>query len=190
MRIIAGAHRGRRLLPPAGRQTRPITDRVKQSLFDRLASADRLEGAVVLDLFCGTGSLGLECLSRAAAHVTFVERDREAVRRLEQNLEAIGQASDARVLCRDALGAGLAAALAGDPFTLVFFDPPYAQLDQQAEPIRAQMQRLAESCADGSLLVLRGPKGSGAGSVDGWREPERVGYGSMDLLLFERCAQA
>ncbi|MHC4996742.1 MAG: RsmD family RNA methyltransferase, partial [Planctomycetota bacterium] len=83
MRIIAGDHRGRRLLGPEGKNTtRPITDRVKVSLFDRLAAAGRIEGAVVLDLFSGTGSMGLECLSRGARHVTFVDRDRVALDRL------------------------------------------------------------------------------------------------------------
>jgi len=69
MRIIAGEHRGRKLLPPEGDVTRPITDRVKQSLFDILAP--RIEGARVYDCFAGTGSMGLECLSRGSSHATF-----------------------------------------------------------------------------------------------------------------------
>src|SRR5687768_6336297 len=84
MRIIAGEFRGRRLLPPEGTDvTLPITDRVKQSLFDILAP--RIEGARVYDLFAGTGSMGLECLSRGAAHATFFEADRSAVQRLQKN---------------------------------------------------------------------------------------------------------
>ncbi len=87
MRIIAGEHRGRNLLAPEGDVTRPITDRVKQSLFDILSP--RIEGARVYDCFAGTGSMGLECLSRGAAHATFFEGDRSALVRLAKNIESI-----------------------------------------------------------------------------------------------------
>ena len=83
MRIIAGMHRGRKLLAPEGDVTRPITDRVKQSLFDILSPMR--EEAVVYDCFAGTGSMGLECLSRGAAAVTFFEADRSALSRLKKN---------------------------------------------------------------------------------------------------------
>src|SRR5215213_11146140 len=95
MRIIAGEFRGRRLLPPEGADvTRPITDRVKQSLFDILAPD--IEGARVLDLFAGTGSMGLESLSRGAAHATFFEADRSAAKRLRRNIDTlkVGAASE------------------------------------------------------------------------------------------------
>src|SRR3954463_10464834 len=85
MRIIAGEFRGRKLLAPEGDITRPITDRVKQSLFDILTP--EIEGAKVYDLFAGTGSMGLECLSRGAKHSTFFESDRSAVTRLKKNIE-------------------------------------------------------------------------------------------------------
>ena len=81
MRIIAGEFRGRKLIPPQGDATRPITDRVKQSLFDILTP--RIDGARIYDLFAGTGSMGLECLSRGAAHSTFFEADRSALERLK-----------------------------------------------------------------------------------------------------------
>src|SRR3954470_3194229 len=87
MRIIAGEFRGRKLLPPEGDVTRPITDRVKQSLFDILSP--RIEGARVYDCFAGTGSMGLECLSRGAEHATFFEADRSALTRLEKNIATI-----------------------------------------------------------------------------------------------------
>src|SRR3954463_11454418 len=90
MRIIAGEFRGRRLLPPEGDTTRPITDRAKQSLFDILAP--RIEGSRVYDCFAGTGSMGLECLSRGAAAVTFFESDRSALARLRKNIDAVGAA--------------------------------------------------------------------------------------------------
>src|SRR4028118_1440798 len=86
MRIIAGEFRGRKLLPPVGEVTRPITDRAKQSLFDVISPI--VEGARVYDCFAGTGSMGLECLSRGAAFVTFFEADRPALTRLTPNVMA------------------------------------------------------------------------------------------------------
>src|SRR5580692_133052 len=85
MRIIAGQLRGRRLLPPTAETTRPITDRAKQSLFDILSPI--IPDANVYDCFAGTGSMGLECLSRGAAHVTFFEADRSAAARMRTNIE-------------------------------------------------------------------------------------------------------
>jgi len=96
MRIIAGEFRGRKLLPPEGAVTRPITDRVKQSLFDILAP--RLEGALVSDLFAGTGSLGLESLSRGARQAVFFETHRGAVARLRRNIEQLGLPRDRAVV--------------------------------------------------------------------------------------------
>src|SRR5438094_5779339 len=92
MRIIAGEFRGRRLLAPESDTTRPITDRVKQSLFDILAP--RMEGATVLDLFAGTGSMGLESLSRGAAAAWFFEADRPALARLRRNIEMLNLSPD------------------------------------------------------------------------------------------------
>jgi 16S rRNA (guanine966-N2)-methyltransferase len=88
MRIIAGEFRGRKLLAPESDTTRPITDRAKQSLFDILSP--RIDGARVLDLFAGTGSMGLECLSRGASHATFFEADRSAVTRLRKKYRSPG----------------------------------------------------------------------------------------------------
>src|SRR3954467_11453405 len=100
MRIIAGEFRGRPLLPPQGQQTtRPITDRAKQSLFDILAP--QIDGALVYDCFAGTGSMGLECLSRGAKQVTFFEADRAALARLHQNIAALKVADRARVVPGD-----------------------------------------------------------------------------------------
>src|SRR3954466_11704968 len=87
MRIIAGEFRSRRILPPASDATRPITDRVKQSLFDILTP--HIDGARVYDCFAGTGSMGLECLSRGAAHATFFEADRSAAALLRKNIDTL-----------------------------------------------------------------------------------------------------
>ena len=99
MRIIAGTHRGRQILAPENDATRPITDRVKQSLFDVLSP--RIPGAVVLDLFAGTGSMGLECLSRGAERVVFFESNRSAVQLLRRNLTELTLTDRSMVLPTD-----------------------------------------------------------------------------------------
>ena len=89
MRIIAGSKRGMKLLSPKGRDTRPITDRVKESVFNIMQKWDLPAGAVAADLFCGTGSMGLEALSRGAQWVTFIDKDRRAIELLDRNLSLI-----------------------------------------------------------------------------------------------------
>ena len=125
MRVIGGAHRGRRLRAPRGLRTRPTADRVREALFDILGPAVR--GLRVLDLFAGTGAVGVEALSRGAARVVFVERDRDAVRALQANLAALGLSRDrARILAADAVAALARLGRSEPPFDLVFLDPPYA----------------------------------------------------------------
>ncbi|HJS86034.1 MAG TPA: 16S rRNA (guanine(966)-N(2))-methyltransferase RsmD [Acetobacteraceae bacterium] len=126
MRVIAGAWRGRRLITPPGGQTRPTADRVRQALFDMLlhapwAGRTAVEGARVLDAFAGTGALGLEALSRGAAHATFIEREPAALAALRANIAACGAGERARVIACDALAPPRAPAACG----LVFLDPPY-----------------------------------------------------------------
>jgi 16S rRNA (guanine966-N2)-methyltransferase len=123
MRIIAGAWRGRALVAPAGGTTRPTADRVRQALFDRLMHADwagreAVEGAAVLDAFAGTGSLGLEALSRGAASCVFIEKDPAALLALRSNVAAAD--GKGRVLAGDALRPP-----PGQHCGLVFLDPPY-----------------------------------------------------------------
>ena len=104
MRIVAGAARGRRLVVPRGDDVRPTSDRVRESVFNALYSlGDPVDGATVLDLFAGTGALGLEALSRGASHVTFVESNRDAVAALVANIDALGFAPQATVTRTDAL---------------------------------------------------------------------------------------
>lgn len=127
MRIVGGAFRGRRLASvgkgDAGGHLRPTADRVRESLFSILAGLGVIEGAHVLDLFAGTGALGLEALSRGAAQVTFVEKGRTALGLLRQNIRLCGMESQSRILPRDARRPGPAPA----PCTLVFLDPPYGR---------------------------------------------------------------
>ena len=121
MRIVAGEWRGRKLVAPEGRQTRPTADRTRETLFSMLASRiGSFEGLRVADLYAGSGALGLEALSRGAAHATFVENDRAALKAIDANVTALGAA--ARISMRAMSAAALPAA---DPFELVFTDPPY-----------------------------------------------------------------
>ena len=120
MRVITGTARGRRLKELQGMETRPTTDRVKEGLFN-IVQFD-IEGRQVLDLFAGTGQLGIEALSRGAAAATFVEQRKEAAKLAGENLRLTGLSDRARVVCGDAMSY---LASAGQKFDLVFLDPPY-----------------------------------------------------------------
>jgi len=120
MRVIAGELGGRRLVTPGGTSTRPTTDRVREAVFNSLASAGVLDGALVVDLFAGSGAVGIEALSRGAARCVFVERDRSALRALEENLDALDLRDRAEVIGSDAM-----ATVRGFDADIVFADPPY-----------------------------------------------------------------
>lgn len=120
MRIIAGDWRGRKIVTPKGDTTRPTADRTRERLFSMLTSRlGDFTDLQVLDLFSGSGALGLEALSRGAAHCTFVEQDREAIKALEKNIAALGAKSDIRI------GSALHLGPAREPYDLVLMDPPY-----------------------------------------------------------------
>lgn len=121
MRIIAGEWGGRRLVAPAGRTTRPTTDRAREAWFSIIAAA--LPGARVLDLFAGSGALGLEALSRGASEATFVENDPRALAALRKNVDALGAGDRVSIIRGDALRA--ARALEVGAFDVAFADPPY-----------------------------------------------------------------
>jgi 16S rRNA (guanine966-N2)-methyltransferase len=164
-RIIAGERRGWKLDAPKSAQlTRPITDRVKENLFNIIQGL--VPGAVVLDLFAGTGSLGLEALSREARWATFVEQHRDVAAILRQNVARLGYAAASRVLTADALhlragvrDTGLRAAPDGLVFGLVFVDPPYRMTADPGERARVGqgLARLVElgAVAPGATIVLR-----------------------------------
>ena len=121
MRIIAGEWRGRKLVTPEGRKTRPTADRTRETLFSMLASRlGSFDEFRVADLYAGSGALGLEALSRGAAHATFVETDRAALKAIEANVTAFGAAS--RVAIRNMSAENLPKS---HPFDLIFADPPY-----------------------------------------------------------------
>lgn len=155
MRIIAGEFRGRRLLGPEGTDTRPITDRVKQSLFDVLAPL--LPGSVVYDLFAGTGSMGLESLSRGARLAVFYEADRSALTLLRKNIDALRAADRCRVLAGDLFRLiAASAAPDADRANLVFLDPPYRFVRERSEDLQALATALRDRhMAPSATLVFR-----------------------------------
>ncbi len=147
MRVIAGAAKGRRLVAPKGERTRPTADRVKESWFSSLQAV--LPGARVLDLYAGSGGLGLEALSRGAASVTFIEHDRRALGALRTNLAAVGLPG-ATVVGRD-VHAALVEGLSDAPFDLVVADPPYATAE--AEFVRV-LTALVPQLAPGAIVTI------------------------------------
>lgn len=146
MRVITGTARGRRLGELKGEATRPTTDKVKEAVFSAIQF--RVQGARVLDLFAGTGQLGIEALSRGAEQAVFVDSRREAAQLVRDNLALTGLADRAQVLCGDALGY---LAATDRRFDLIFLDPPYASelLEQALERIAAR-DLLAE---DGRIVA-------------------------------------
>jgi len=146
MRIIAGTKRGMKLFSPDTDITRPITDRIKESLFNVLRNYDLLAGARVADLFCGVGSLGLEALSRGATYVTFVEQDAGVIDVLEKNIAKAGFGSQSRVVRTSAFRAGVPVGPGDQRYDLVFVDPPYATTQEVGE----------HSSLAGLLQVLQG----------------------------------
>ena len=179
MRVITGSARGRRLRELEGMETRPTTDRVKEGLFSALQGD--IEGRRVLDLFAGTGQLGVECLSRGAALAVFVDRREDAVRLVGENLDLTGLRDRARVVRGDALEY---LPTCGEKFDLVFLDPPYqAGLLEPALSLLTEFDILnphgiivAEHPADRVLPPLPAP----------CRVHRTYRYGKIGLTLFRR----
>jgi len=180
MRIIAGRFRGHALKTPSSYRIRPTSDRMRETLFNVLAHSygDPVEGARVLDLFAGTGALGLEALSRGAAHALFVEDGVEARGLLRGNVEALGVAGNARIFRRDATKLGVVHPNA--PFTLLFADPPYGKgLAEKA---------LASARAGGwltqdALAVVEEAADAAFTTPDGFEEIETRDYGETKLMF-------
>jgi len=150
VRIVAGEFRGRTIRAPAGRATRPTADRVREALFSVLGP---LDGERVLDLFAGSGALGIEALSRGAAAAVFVDSDPRAAEAVRRNLESLG--ATAAVHRRDAL-AYLRSAREG-PFDLVFLDPPYSSASELAGELS---ERLPAVLSEGARIVSESDKRS------------------------------
>ena len=181
MRIIAGEFRGRRIQAPSGRATRPMLDRVREAMFSTLQPW--LGDAVVLDLFAGSGSLGLEALSRGARHVRMVERGAPALASLRKNVDGLRVRHRVEVLVADALNAASWLPMAD----LIFLDPPYALLDEARPRVLDALARLVSGHLDpGGVAVLHVPHGAlAAGELPSSRARVRR-YGTNDLWYVER----
>ncbi len=179
--MIAGSLRGRRIGSPRGLSTRPTSDRVRESLFNLLGP---LPGdASVLDLFAGSGALGIEALSRGAARVTFVERERGALRALRQNLTDLGIGERASVVVGDA---GSALAIAPGPWDLVLADPPY-----DSEDVERIVSEGSDLLAPGGVLAIEHaetrPSPDPPESLAVWKSRR---YGRTRVTLYSRIVEA
>lgn len=154
MRVIAGRYKGRRLKSPPGRDVRPTPDRLKESLFNILHH--RLPNSRFLDLCAGTGSAGIEALSRGAGFVLFVERSSATIAVLRENLRRLDIDTGYQVRCQDALAALEELAERGEPFDIIFFDPPYAS--DLYQPIMDRLGRGDLLACDGLLVVMHHQK--------------------------------
>ena len=175
MRIIAGEAKGRRLAAPRS-GTRPFTGRAKEAVFSSLHA--RVGGAAVLDLFAGSGSLGLEALSRGADSVVFVEQDRDAVTVIAANVDAVGLGG---VIVRRDVEAFLKSD--GGIYDLVFVDPPYAFEDGDVEKILALV---TDRIADQGTVILHRRFGGTAPESNNLRCTDRKRYGDSEIWIFEK----
>jgi 16S rRNA (guanine966-N2)-methyltransferase len=185
VRIIAGEFRGRKLLAPEGDQTRPVTDRVKQSIFDIVSP--RIDGSRVYDCFAGTGSFGIECLSRGAAHVSFFESHHPTAARLRRNIETVGCQQRSTVVTADFFQHVRLAPL--ERADLIFLDPPYRFLRERAADLQQAGAMLAHThLADSGLIVFR-HDAADEFAFDALSVADRREYGSMTVQLLSRSAE-
>lgn len=181
MRVIAGALRGRGLVAPRGRGTRPTTDRVRESLFGVLGAS--VEGAAVLDLFAGSGALGIEALSRGAASLVAVERAPAAIRALRRNLATL-ELTEATVIVGPVERSQARIAAAG-PFDLVFVDPPY---DRGAKVGAALAPWIASVLAPEARLVFEHDRRDPTPVLTGLDLVETRRYGDTALSFYVLAA--
>ena len=180
MRIVGGTLRGRSLAAPKSQAIRPTADRLRESLFNILihAHGDPVTGARVLDLFAGTGALGIEAMSRGAAFALFVDDGAEARALMRQNVEALGLGGTTRIFRRDATKLGAAHPV--PPFSLVFADPPYGHGFAE--------KALASARAGGWLVpdatvVVEEAKDARFAPPEGFEEVERRAYDDSELIF-------
>ncbi len=172
MRIVAGKHRGARIFAPKGRDTRPTSDRVREAAFNLIGPVD---DAAVLDLFAGSGAMGLEALSRGAASAVFVESDRDACRVIDRNIEKL-RVTGARVVQQDARQA---LAMDRRAYELILCDPPYAYPGH--DRLAAYLPRVL--APHGVLVYETGSREEPA--IEGLSTRTSRTYGSARLTLFE-----
>ena len=180
MRVVGGRFRGRALAAPRSHDIRPTSDRLRESLFNILVHSYDLprEGTRVLDLFAGTGALGIEASSRGAKFTLFVDNGAEARALLRNNVETLGLGGVTKVYRRDATDLGPAHPV--EPFSLVFLDPPYGQ--GFAEKALASL-RDGGWLTPGALLVVEEAKAAQFVTLDGFEELERRAYDDTEFTF-------
>ena len=176
MRIVAGTLRGRRIDAPEGKTTRPTTDKVREAVFNALGSLSAIEDANVVDLFAGSGALGIEALSRGASHCTFVESDRKALAAIRANIEHLGLGECATVVAGDAVS-NIARV---DRADIVLADPPY-EFEQWQELLDA----VAAKCANSDVvMVVESDKP--LANIEGWETTRSKRYGGTWVTFLQR----
>src|SRR6201982_2904644 len=187
MRVVGGRLRGRNLASPASREIRPTADRLRESVFNILSHAygDPISGARVLDLFAGTGALGIEAISRGAAFALFVDNGAEARALLRNNVEALALGGVTKVFRRDATNLGPAHPV--EPFSLVFLDPPYGK--GLAEKALASL-RDGGWLLPGAMLVVEEAKAAGVIAPEGYEELERRAYDDTEFVFLRAVASS
>ena len=180
MRIVGGRLRGRNIAAPTSRDIRPTQDRLREALFNILTHGygNPIEGARVLDLFAGTGALGIEAISRGAAFTLFVDNGAEARALLRNNVEALGLGGVSKVYRRDATDLGSAHPV--QPFALAFLDPPYGK--GCAEKSLASL-RDGRWLLDNALVVVEESKASAVAAPAGYDEVERRVYDDTEFVF-------
>jgi 16S rRNA (guanine966-N2)-methyltransferase len=184
VRVVGGRLRGRNLASPQSREIRPTADRLRESVFNILVHAygDPLQGARVLDLFAGTGALGIEAVSRGAGFALFVDNGTEARALLRNNVEALGLGGVTKVFRRDATNLGPAHPV--EPFSLAFLDPPYG---------KGLAEKSLASLRDGgwltkeALVVVEEAKAATFVTPEGFTELERRAYDDTEFVFLRRA---
>lgn len=185
MRIVSGQYRGKAIVAPPGDATRPTSDRARQAVFNILehaAWAPELNGARVIDMFAGSGALGLEALSRGAGFCLFVETDDAARGAIRENIDAMHLFGVTRVHRRDATDLGPRPASAGTPFDIAFLDPPYAK--GLGEKAVAEL-RAHGWLAPGAILMFERGRGEVDPVLEGFEQIDARDYGAARVLFYK-----
>lgn len=181
MRVITGIARGRKLREPAGLETRPTTDRVKEGIFSSIQF--ELEGRRILDLFGGTGQMGIEAISRGAAHCTFVDLRKEAVTVIRENLELTGFSDRAQVIQGDALAF---LSRCRETFDVIFLDPPY---DSGLLEKTMELVTTIDIVSENGIIVCENGSNAGWPAVlPPYRLQKEYRYGKIKTALYRRRA--
>jgi 16S rRNA (guanine966-N2)-methyltransferase len=183
MRITGGQYRSRALRAPKGSLTRPTSDRVREALFSILGP--RAAAGRVLDLYAGTGALGLEALSRGAGGVVFVERSKEALAALHANVEALGVRDRVRVVASNVARAAALLRQGGELFELIFADPPYADV-KDGEAVNALEALFVPLLESQGMLVLEHASRDPSPAIVGLVQEDARTYGDTTLSFYER----